>query len=170
MAGAWLHCVACAWLVQEVGEEGGRSWRRGRQGARGWLVQRVVHGLWNGCCSWRSAGEANCVLQQADVPSLPHSLSPPPPQIVLGNDHISFATTKLGSLLQVQSSKDPEGLRVFYYLVQVRLVFSALLLHWVATFWGLAALTAWCRPLNLACIDSVQLWPCCRTLNALCSP
>lgn len=40
-------------------------------------------------------------------------------QVVLGNEHISFATTKLGSLLQVQSSKDPEGLRVFYYLVQV---------------------------------------------------
>jgi protein mago nashi len=40
-------------------------------------------------------------------------------EVVMGNDHISFATTKLGSLLQVQSSKDPEGLRVFYYLVQV---------------------------------------------------
>lgn len=40
-------------------------------------------------------------------------------EIVVGKEHISFATTKLGSLLQVQSSKDPEGLRVFYYLVQV---------------------------------------------------
>lgn len=40
-------------------------------------------------------------------------------EVVLGGEHISFATTKLGSLLQVQSSKDPEGLRVFYYLVQV---------------------------------------------------
>lgn len=51
-----------------------------------------------------------------------HPLSQPSPlQVVLGNEHISFATTKLGSLLQVQSSKDPEGLRVFYYLVQVRL-------------------------------------------------
>ena len=38
---------------------------------------------------------------------------------MVGKEHISFATTKLGSLLQVQSSKDPEGLRVFYYLVQV---------------------------------------------------
>ncbi|KAK2079161.1 hypothetical protein QBZ16_002852 [Prototheca wickerhamii] len=41
-------------------------------------------------------------------------------EIVVGKEHISFATTKLGSLLQVQSSKDPEGLRVFYYLVQRR--------------------------------------------------
>lgn len=86
-------------------------------------------------------------------------------EVVMGNEHISFATTKLGSLLQVgrplcgaaplrglsrsailpcarlasrirrfrlterriagplpqvQSSKDPEGLRVFYYLVQAR--------------------------------------------------
>ena len=40
-------------------------------------------------------------------------------EVVLGQEHISFSTTKLGSLLQVQSSKDPEGLRVFYYLVQV---------------------------------------------------
>lgn len=39
-------------------------------------------------------------------------------EIMLGGEHISFATTKLGSLLQVQSSSDPEGLRVFYYLVQ----------------------------------------------------
>ena len=40
-------------------------------------------------------------------------------EIVMGNDHISFTTSKIGSLLDVQSSKDPEGLRIFYYLVQV---------------------------------------------------
>ena len=47
-------------------------------------------------------------------------------QIVLGSEHISFTTTKIGSLLDVEDSKDPEGLRVFYYLVQVRVgcVFS----------------------------------------------
>lgn len=39
-------------------------------------------------------------------------------EVVMDGEHISFATTKLGSLLQVQSSKDPEGLRVFYYLIQ----------------------------------------------------
>ncbi|KAK9817971.1 hypothetical protein WJX72_005118 [[Myrmecia] bisecta] len=39
-------------------------------------------------------------------------------EIVMGEEHISFSTTKLGSLLQVQQSKDPEGLRIFYYLVQ----------------------------------------------------
>lgn len=39
-------------------------------------------------------------------------------EILLGDDHISFATAKLGSLLQVQNSEDPEGLKVFYYLVQ----------------------------------------------------
>ena len=41
-------------------------------------------------------------------------------QIVLGSEHISFTTTKIGSLLDVEDSKDPEGLRVFYYLVQVQ--------------------------------------------------
>lgn len=40
-------------------------------------------------------------------------------EVVLKNEHISFTTAKIGSLLDVQSSKDPEGLRVFYYLVQV---------------------------------------------------
>ena len=39
-------------------------------------------------------------------------------EIVLGDDHLSLTTAKVGSLLDVQSSKDPEGLRVFYYLVQ----------------------------------------------------
>jgi protein mago nashi len=39
-------------------------------------------------------------------------------EIVMGPEHISFTTTKLGSLLQVQQSQDPEGLRIFYYLVQ----------------------------------------------------
>jgi protein mago nashi len=41
-------------------------------------------------------------------------------EIVMGNEHISFTTSKIGSLVDVQSSKDPEGLRIFYYLVQVR--------------------------------------------------
>lgn len=41
-------------------------------------------------------------------------------EIVMGNEHISFTTSKIGSLMDVQTSKDPEGLRIFYYLVQVR--------------------------------------------------
>ena len=40
-------------------------------------------------------------------------------EIVMGNEHISFTTSKIGSLVDVQTSKDPEGLRIFYYLVQV---------------------------------------------------
>jgi hypothetical protein len=43
-------------------------------------------------------------------------------EIVMGNEHISFTTSKIGSLLDVQSSKDPEGLRIFYYLVQVSIL------------------------------------------------
>ena len=42
-------------------------------------------------------------------------------EVILDDQHISFTTTKLGSLTQVTQSKDPEGLRVFYYLVQVSL-------------------------------------------------
>lgn len=52
-------------------------------------------------------------------------------EIVLGDEHISFTTSKIGSLLDVQESKDPEGLRVFYYLVQdiKCFVFSLINLH-----------------------------------------
>ena len=45
-------------------------------------------------------------------------------EIVMGNEHISFTTSKIGSLVDVQTSRDPEGLRIFYYLVQVRNLFN----------------------------------------------
>lgn len=69
----------------------------------------------------------------------------------MGNEHISFEvrgmknhiffnlfrrlthwqTAKIGSLVDVTESQDPEGLRVFYYLVQdlKALVFSLISLH-----------------------------------------
>ncbi|KDN40421.1 putative mago nashi protein [Tilletiaria anomala UBC 951] len=52
-------------------------------------------------------------------------------EVRLGNDHISFETAKIGSLVDVQESDDPEGLRVFYYLVQDLkcLIFSLISLH-----------------------------------------
>lgn len=52
-------------------------------------------------------------------------------EIILGDQHISFTTTKLGSLAQVTTSKDPEGLKIFYYLVQDLkcLVFSLMSAH-----------------------------------------
>jgi protein mago nashi len=40
-------------------------------------------------------------------------------EVIVGDNHVSFTCTKLGSVLQVQQSKDPEGLKIFYYLVQV---------------------------------------------------
>eukprot|EP01100_Stratorugosa_tubuloviscum_P015373 TRINITY_DN8791_c0_g1_i1.p2 TRINITY_DN8791_c0_g1~~TRINITY_DN8791_c0_g1_i1.p2 ORF type:complete len:154 (-),score=56.01 TRINITY_DN8791_c0_g1_i1:608-1069(-) len=52
-------------------------------------------------------------------------------EILTDNEHISFTTTKIGSLSDVQQSKDPEGLRTFYYLVQDLkcLVFALISLH-----------------------------------------
>eukprot|EP01121_Diplochlamys_sp_Union-15-3_P008027 TRINITY_DN2099_c0_g2_i1.p1 TRINITY_DN2099_c0_g2~~TRINITY_DN2099_c0_g2_i1.p1 ORF type:complete len:164 (+),score=31.07 TRINITY_DN2099_c0_g2_i1:47-493(+) len=52
-------------------------------------------------------------------------------EIVLNNEHISFTTSKIGSLLNVAESKDPEGLKIFYFLVQDLkcLVFSLISLH-----------------------------------------
>ncbi|XP_059174469.1 protein mago nashi homolog [Physella acuta] len=51
-------------------------------------------------------------------------------EIVIGDEHISF-TSKIGSLLDVNQSKDPDGLRTLYFLVQDLncLVFSLIGLH-----------------------------------------
>lgn len=45
-------------------------------------------------------------------------------------------TAKIGSLVDVTESQDPEGLRVFYYLVQdlKALVFSLISLHFKVPF------------------------------------
>merc|ERR1711870_73491 len=47
------------------------------------------------------------------------------------DEHISFTTSKIGSLVDVNGSRDPDGLRCFYYLVQDLkcLVFSLIGLH-----------------------------------------
>ncbi|CAF4928086.1 unnamed protein product [Rotaria sp. Silwood1] len=37
-------------------------------------------------------------------------------EIVLGDEHISFTTSKIGSLIDINNSRDPDGLRCFYYL------------------------------------------------------
>lgn len=52
-------------------------------------------------------------------------------EVVIGDEHISFSTSKIGSLVDVNSSQDPEGLRCFYYLVQDLkcFVFSLISLH-----------------------------------------
>merc|ERR1712224_132129 len=39
-------------------------------------------------------------------------------ELVMGDTHMSLCTTKIGSLSDIDSSKDPEGLRIFYYLIQ----------------------------------------------------
>lgn len=52
-------------------------------------------------------------------------------EIVLGDEHISFTTSKIGSLIDINNSRDPDGLRCFYYLVQDLkcFVFSLISLH-----------------------------------------
>ncbi|KAA8899728.1 Mago nashi domain protein [Sphaerosporella brunnea] len=51
--------------------------------------------------------------------------------IQMGNQRISFVTATIGSSIDVQASADPEGLRVFYDLVQdlKTLVFSLISMH-----------------------------------------
>lgn len=52
-------------------------------------------------------------------------------EVVLNGTHISFTTSKIGSMADVHNSNDAEGLRVFYYLVQDLkcLIFSLIGLH-----------------------------------------
>ena len=61
-------------------------------------------------------------------------------EIVMGNEHISFATSKIGSLVDVQSSDDPEGLRIFYYLVQVSSLFPLSILSSISDYVSLVTL------------------------------
>jgi len=52
-------------------------------------------------------------------------------EIRIGGDHIAFETAKIGALIDIQDSEDPEGMRVFYYLVQDLkcFIFSLIQLH-----------------------------------------
>ena len=52
--------------------------------------------------------------------------------IVTGHEHISFTTPNIGSLIDVNQSKDPEGLQVFYYLVQDLKCLVSVLLDYIS--------------------------------------
>uniref|UniRef100_A0A8C2XN18 Protein mago nashi homolog n=1 Tax=Cyclopterus lumpus TaxID=8103 RepID=A0A8C2XN18_CYCLU len=88
--------------------------------------------------------ELKRIIDDSEITKEDDALWPPPDrvgrqelEIVIGDEHISFTTSKIGSLIDGQpvkvsnSSQDPEGLRVFYYLVQDLkcLVFSLIGLH-----------------------------------------
>ncbi|EDV18857.1 uncharacterized protein TRIADDRAFT_34543 [Trichoplax adhaerens] len=82
--------------------------------------------------------ELKRIVEDSEVLREDDSLWPPPDrigrqelEIVSGDDHICFTTSKIGSLIDVNNCKDPDGLRGFYYLVQDLkcLVFSLIGLH-----------------------------------------
>nr|XP_034963849.1 protein mago nashi homolog [Zootoca vivipara] len=82
--------------------------------------------------------ELKRIINDSEITKEDDALWPPPDrvgrqelEIVIGDEHISFTTSKIGSLIDVNQSKDPEGLRVFYYLVQDLkcLIFSLTGLH-----------------------------------------
>lgn len=70
-------------------------------------------------------GELRRILEDSEIMKEDDSKWPEPDrvgrqelEIIVGDEHISFATTKLGSMMQVTESRDPDGLRNFYYLTQ----------------------------------------------------
>ena len=82
--------------------------------------------------------ELKRIVEDSEILREDDSLWPPPDrigrqelEIVSGDDHICFTTSKIGSLIDVNNCKDPDGLRCFYYLVQDLkcLVFSLIGLH-----------------------------------------
>lgn len=82
--------------------------------------------------------EVRRIIQEADIIAEDDHNWPEPDrvgrqelEVKLGKEHISFTCSKIGSLLDVQESNDPEGLRIFYYLIQDLkcLVFSLITLH-----------------------------------------
>lgn len=82
--------------------------------------------------------EVRRIIEDSEIMSEDDALWPLPDrvgrqelEIVNGEEHISFTTSKIGSLADVKESRDPEGLRCFYYLVQDLkcLVFSLIGLH-----------------------------------------
>ncbi|MCJ1448332.1 MAG: Protein mago nashi [Stictis urceolatum] len=87
-------------------------------------------------------------------------------EIRLGNEHINFETAKIGSLVDVTESADPEGLRVFYYLVQdlKALVFSLISLHFKVSLRIRQVVTI--QTLNRV-TDQADLEPETRTLSRL---
>eukprot|EP01091_Cochliopodium_minus_P021380 TRINITY_DN974_c0_g1_i1.p1 TRINITY_DN974_c0_g1~~TRINITY_DN974_c0_g1_i1.p1 ORF type:complete len:152 (-),score=24.75 TRINITY_DN974_c0_g1_i1:25-480(-) len=50
-------------------------------------------------------------------------------EIVLGDKHISFITTKFGSVLEIQKTKDVEGITIFYNLFNDLKVFILSLIN-----------------------------------------
>ena len=82
--------------------------------------------------------ELKRIIIDSEIMQEDDELWPPPDrigrqelEIVINQEHISFTTSKTGSLVDVKQSKDPEGLSCFYYLVQDLkcLVFSLIGLH-----------------------------------------
>lgn len=52
-------------------------------------------------------------------------------EIKIGNEHLAFTCEEIGSMSEVLKSSDPEGLKLFYFLVQDLkcFVFSLIALH-----------------------------------------
>lgn len=69
--------------------------------------------------------ELRRIIEESDILSCDDSNWPAPEEnsrqeleVVIGDDHIAFSTTKIELLREVESSQDPEGLRMLYYLAQ----------------------------------------------------
>ncbi len=99
-------------LAQTLNSYAGKTMRNGHRRTR------------TGAKSWRSGWETNTFHSRYECLEIYGGL------MRMFVDNI-LQTAKIGSLIDVTDSADPEGLRVFYYLVQdlKALVFSLISLH-----------------------------------------
>ena len=82
--------------------------------------------------------ELKRIVEESDILKEDDQKWPPPDrvgkqelEVVLGNSHVFFNCSKIGTIHDVQNSEDPEGLRIFHYLIQDLkcLVFSLITFH-----------------------------------------
>eukprot|EP01033_Poteriospumella_lacustris_P014371 gene14371-10269_t len=82
--------------------------------------------------------EIKRIIRESDVTNSDDSKWPAPDkdgrqelEVRMDREHISFTSAKIGSLMNVQDSEDPEGYRNFYYLIQDLkcLILSLISLH-----------------------------------------
>lgn len=62
--------------------------------------------------------DSEITSESADDWPVPDRIGRQEMELKINGKRYDFVTSKMGSLADIQSSKDPSGLRVFYYLVQ----------------------------------------------------
>ncbi|MES1912870.1 MAG: Protein mago nashi 2 [Cercozoa sp. M6MM] len=87
------------------------------KGAR--MIRKQVHLSDAVVAEFKRIVEESKIIEQDDSKwPEPNEVGRQEIEVVIGKEHISFVTSKIGALAEVEKSDDPEGLKDFYFLVQ----------------------------------------------------